>query len=106
VIGYSKEEALRLGHDSIGTEHLVLGLVREGQGSAVEILLSLGLDLSQLRTKVEGLTELGDPSAAPRKNIPLTRQAEKALKTTFLEAKLYSSAVIRTAHLLLCILRN
>jgi ATP-dependent Clp protease ATP-binding subunit ClpC len=106
VIGYSKEEALRLGHDSIGTEHLVLGLVREGQGSAVEILLSLGLDLSQLRTKVEGLTELGDPSASPRKNIPLTRQAEKALKTTFLEAKLYSSAVIRTAHLLLCILRN
>ena len=106
VIGYSKEEALRLGHDSIGTEHLVLGLVREGQGSAVEILLTLGLDLSQLRTKVEDLTELGDPSASPRKNIPLTRQAEKALKTTFLEAKLYSSAVIRTAHLLLCILRN
>ena len=106
VIGYSKEEALRLGHDSIGTEHLILGLVREGEGSAVDILTSMGLDLSALRTKIEGLTELGDASATPRKNIPLTRPAEKALKTTFLEAKLYASAVIRTAHLLLCILRN
>ena len=106
VIGYSKEEALRLGHDSIGTEHLIMGLVREGEGSAVDILTSMGLDLSALRTKIEGLTELGDASATPRKNIPLTRPAEKALKTTFLEAKLYASAVIRTAHLLLCILRN
>ncbi len=106
VIGYSKEEALRLGHDSIGTEHLILGLVREGEGSAVEILRSMGVDLSALRGKIEGLTELGDASSAPRKNIPLTRPAEKALKTTFLEAKLYASAVIRTAHLLLCILRN
>ena len=106
VIGYSKEEALRLGHDSIGTEHLILGLVREGEGSAVEILLSMGLDLSALRSKIEGLTELGDASSTPIKNIPLTRPAEKALKTTFLEAKLYASAVIRTAHLLLCILRN
>ncbi len=84
VIGYSKEEALRLGHDSIGTEHLIMGLVREGEGSAVDILTSMGLDLSALRTKIEGLTELGDASATPRKNIPLTRPAEKALKTTFL----------------------
>lgn len=57
VIGYSKEEALRLGHDSIGTEHLILGLVREGEGSAVEILRSMGVDLSALRGKIEGLTE-------------------------------------------------
>ena len=106
VIGYSKEEALRLGHDSIGTEHLILGLIREGQGSAVDILQGLQVDLSTLRQKVEGITALGDTSSAPRKNIPLTRQAEKALKTTFLEAKLYASSVIRTAHLLLCILRN
>ena len=70
VIGYSKEEALRLGHDSIGTEHLILGLVREGEGSAVDILTSMGLDLSALRTKIEGLTELGDASATPAKEYP------------------------------------
>lgn len=62
VIGYSKEEALRLGHDSIGTEHLILGLIREGQGSAVDILQGLQVDLSTLRQKVEGITALGDTS--------------------------------------------
>ena len=106
VIGYSKEEAMRLCHDSIGSEHLILGIIREGDGSAVEIMQSLGLDLVDLRSKVEGLNAVGNNDINPKKNIPLTRQAEKALKTTFLEAKLYSSPVIRTAHLLLCVLRN
>ena len=106
VIGYAKEEALRLGHDSIGTEHLVLGLVREGAGSAIELLQALGVDLLEVRQKVEALHQLVENPTLSRKNIPLTRQAEKALKTTFLEAKLYGSPVIRTAHLLLCILRN
>ena len=106
VIGYSKEEALRLGHDSIGTEHLVLGLIREGAGSAIELLQALGVDLLEVRHKVESLHQAVENPALSRKNIPLTRQAEKALKTTFLEAKLYGSPVIRTAHLLLCILRN
>ncbi len=106
VIGYSKEEALRLGHDSIGTEHLVLGLIREGAGSAIELLQALGVDLLEVRHKVESLHQAVENPTLSRKNIPLTRQAEKALKTTFLEAKLYGSPVIRTAHLLLCILRN
>jgi len=106
VIGYSKEEALRLGHDAIGTEHLVLGLLREGEGSAIELLQELNVDLLTLRQKVESLSALPESPSPLRKNIPLTRQAEKALKTTFLEAKLYGSPTIRTAHLLLCILRN
>ena len=106
VIGYSKEEALRLCHDSIGSEHLILGILREAEGSAIEILESLGVDLLTLREKIENLNEVGDKDINPKRNIPLTRQAEKALKTTFLEAKLYSSPTIRTAHLLLCVLRN
>ena len=106
VIGYSKEEALRLCHDTIGSEHLVLGILREAEGSAIEILESLGVDLLILREKIESLNEIGDKDINPKRNIPLTRQAEKALKTTFLEAKLYSSPTIRTAHLLLCVLRN
>ena len=56
VISFSKEEALRLGHDFIGTEHLMLGMLRDGQGKAVEILNNLDVDLSQLRRKVEILS--------------------------------------------------
>lgn len=109
VIAYSKEEALRLGHDFIGTEHLMLGLLRDGNGKAVTILNALDVDLNHLRRKVEILSP-ANPNAAntanDKKNLHLTRQAERALKTTFLEAKLFQSNSINTAHLLLCILRN
>ena len=109
VISFSKEEALRLGHDFIGTEHLMLGLLRDGHGKAVEILNALDIDLSQLRRKVEILSPANpniDVAANEKKNLHLTRQAERALKTTFLEAKLFQSKSINTAHLLLCVLRN
>ena len=109
VIAYSKEEALRLGHDFIGTEHLMLGLLRDGSGKAINILNALEIDLNHLRRKVEILSP-ANPNLAitsnDKKNLHLTRQAERALKTTFLEAKLFQSSSINTAHLLLCILRN
>ncbi len=109
VITYSKEEALRLGHDFIGTEHLVLGLIRNGEGKAIDILNFLGIDLNELRRKIESLNPINfdsETNESSKKNLHLTRQAERALKTTFLEAKLFQSSVINTAHLLLCILRN
>jgi ATP-dependent Clp protease ATP-binding subunit ClpC len=107
VISYSKEEALRLGHDYIGTEHLMLGLIREGEGSAIHILEDLGVNMQAFRRKIEAISAPNiSGQISTRKNLPLTRQAEKALKTTFLEAKLFQSNVIRTSHLLLCILRN
>ncbi|GAB5557515.1 MAG: ATP-dependent Clp protease ATP-binding subunit [Schleiferiaceae bacterium] len=107
VISFSKEEALRLGHDYIGTEHLMLGLIREGEGSAIQILTELGVELPTFRQKVESISVPNtNRQVSSKKNLPLTRQAEKALKTTFLEAKLFQSDVIRTPHLLLCILRN
>ncbi|RMB59535.1 ATP-dependent Clp protease ATP-binding subunit [Dokdonia sinensis] len=109
VIAYSKEEALRLGHDFIGTEHLLLGLLRDGSGKAIDILGALDIDLEHLRRKVEILSP-ANPNIAlqgnDKKNLHLTRQAERALKTTFLEAKLFQSSSINTAHLLLCVLRN
>ena len=108
VITYSKEEALRLGHDFIGTEHLMLGILRDGNGKAIQILNNLSVDLDHLRRKVEILSP-ASPSAevsVEKKNLHLTRQAERALKTTFLEAKVFQSSSISTAHLLLCILRN
>ena len=109
VIAYSKEEALRLGHDFIGTEHLMLGLLRDGDGKAINILSTLKTDLQQLRLKVENInpsTPSNSSTISDKKNLHLTRQAERALKTTFLEAKLFQSSSINTAHLLLCILRN
>ncbi|WP_282042812.1 ATP-dependent Clp protease ATP-binding subunit [Winogradskyella flava] len=109
VIAYSKEEALRLGHDFIGTEHLMLGLLRDGNGKAIDILSALDVDLNHLRRKVEILSPANPnitTTSNEKKNLHLTRQAERALKTTFLEAKLFQSTSINTAHLLLCILRN
>ena len=109
VIAFSKEEALRLGHDFIGTEHLMLGLLRDGNGKAINILNALDIDLNHLRRKVEILSPASPNitiTSNEKKNLHLTRQAERALKTTFLEAKLFQSTSINTAHLLLCILRN
>ncbi len=109
VISFSKEEALRLGHDHIGTEHLVLGILRDGGGKAITILNAIDIDLDNLRKKVEILNPAllnNDRIENTKRNLHLTRQAERALKTTFLEAKLFQSNLIDTAHLLLCILRN
>jgi ATP-dependent Clp protease ATP-binding subunit ClpC len=109
VITYSKEEAIRLGHDFIGTEHLLLGILRDGGGKAIKILTSLEIDLDFLRKKIEILSPpnpIMNFEENLRKNLHLTRQAERALKTTFLEAKLFQGSSINTAHLLLCILRN
>ncbi|NBC86081.1 MAG: AAA family ATPase, partial [Bacteroidetes bacterium] len=105
VISYSREEAIRLGHDYIGTEHLLLGIIREGEGIAVKILRNLGCDLLKLKKAVED-TVRSTGNALSVGNIPLTKQAEKVLKITYLEAKLYKSDVIGTEHLLLSLLRD
>lgn len=105
VISYSREEAIRLGHDYIGPEHLLLGLIREGEGLAVKIIIDLGVDLTQLKRAIENAVK-GTVASINLTNLPLTRQAEKVLKITRLEAKLLKSAVIGTEHLLLSILRE
>ena len=105
VISYSREEAIRLGHDYIGTEHLLLGIIREGEGIAVKILRNLGCDLFKLKKAIED-TVRSTGGTLTVGNIPLTKQAEKVLKITYLEAKLYKSDVIGTEHLLLSLLRD
>jgi ATP-dependent Clp protease ATP-binding subunit ClpC len=105
VIRLSREEALRLGHDYIGTEHLLLGIIREGEGIGVKILRNLGADLGKLKRAIEDtVRSMSGPLTIG--NIPLTKQAEKVLKITYLEAKLYKSDVIGTEHLLLSLLRD
>ncbi len=109
IIAFSKEEALRLGHSFIGTEHLMLGILRDGGGKAIDIFNAIEVDLEELRRKVEILNPatFNDTQLLnDKQNLHLTRQAERALKTTFLEAKLFQSDLINTVHLLLCILRN
>ena len=106
VISYSREEALRLGHDYIGTEHLLLGLIREGDGMAIKILKGAGVDTSRLRRSIEDAVKGTSSTTVNLGNIPLTKQAEKVLKITYLEAKIFKSDVIGTEHLLLSILRD
>jgi ATP-dependent Clp protease ATP-binding subunit ClpC len=105
VIQFSREEALRLGHDYIGTEHLILGIVRLGDGVAVRILKNLDCDLFKLKKTIED-TVRGTGGSVQVGNIPLTKQAEKVLRITYLEAKLYKSDTIGTEHLLLSLLRD
>ncbi len=105
VIRLSREEALRLGHDYIGTEHLLLGIIREGQGIAVRILRNLDVDLIKLKKAIED-TVRSSGGTLTIGNIPLTKQAEKVLKITQIESKIYKSDVIGTEHILLSLLRD
>ncbi len=105
VIRLSREEALRLGHDYIGTEHLLLGIIREGQGVAVRILRNLDCDLIKLKKTVEDTVRTSGGTLTIG-NIPLTKQAEKVLKITQIESKIYKADVIGTEHLLLSLLRD
>ncbi len=106
VIQYSREEAIRLGHGYIGTEHLLLGIIREGEGKALLHLKNLGLDLLRLKKSIEDNIQDTASKTTNLGNIPLTKQAEKALKITYLEAKIFKADVIGTEHLLLSILRE
>ncbi len=106
VISYSREEALRLRHDYIGTEHLLLGLIREGDGVAIKILKNIGVDTVEIRQAIEEAVKGSSMSRAPIGHMPLTKQAEKVLKITYLEAKIFKSDIIGTEHLLLAILRD
>lgn len=108
VINFSKDEALRLGHDFIGTEHLLLGLIRVDQGEAFTILNNLDIDIDFLRSKIENLnpSQNGKDLLNNKSTLHLTKQAERALRMTFLEAKVFKNTAINTGHLLLCILKN
>jgi ATP-dependent Clp protease ATP-binding subunit ClpC len=107
VISLSREEALRLGHDYIGTEHLILGMIREGEGVAVGVLKKLGVPMDELRNEIEKISKgTATHQIKNLANIPLTKASEKVLKITYLEAKIFKAQLIGTEHLLLSILRD
>lgn len=107
IINYSREEALRLGNDFIGTEHFVLGMIRDGNNTAVKILKSLNVDIYELRKGIEMAVK--DKSGKSINNInsmPLTKQAEKVIRITVLEAKALKQETVESEHLMLSILKN
>ncbi len=107
VLSYSREEAIRLGNDYIGLEHLLLGIIREGEGMAIQILNYFGIDLGKIRKEIElAVANASGNKVKSVENIPLIKQAERALKITYLEAKLFNSELIGTEHLLLAILKD
>ncbi|HMG83006.1 MAG TPA: ATP-dependent Clp protease ATP-binding subunit [Ferruginibacter sp.] len=107
IISYSREEALRLGNDFIGTEHLVLGLIRDEENTAIKILKSLNIDLQELRKEIEvAVKDKTGKNIANINSLPLTKQAEKVIRITVLEAKASKSAVVESEHLMLSILKN
>ena len=107
IISFSREEALRLGNDFIGTEHLLLGLIREGENTAIRILKTLHVDLYELRKEVElAVKDKTGKNIANINSLPLTKQAEKVIRVTVLEAKALKSPLVETEHLMLSILKN
>jgi ATP-dependent Clp protease ATP-binding subunit ClpC len=107
VLNYSKEEAVRLGTPVIGLEHLMLGMLRDGEGEAVEILQQLGADLGAMRQNIESHIRPAKFRAIPEtEDLPLAKATERVLKLVLLEAKSFKSSEIKTEHLLLAILKE
>lgn len=105
AIEYARDEAARLKHDYIGTEHLLLGLLRLGEGKAVEILVNIGIDLNELRQSVEDVVQPSGGTLAMGQ-LPLTARAKKLLEVSAQEARALRSKDIDTEHLLLAMLRD
>lgn len=106
ILTYSHEEAVRLGNNYIGLEHLFLGMVRDGDGKALHILRYLGIDIEDFRRKIEDAIRNPNQGNASLTNIPLMKQTERALKFTYIAAKEFKSDIIHTEHLLMAILRD
>jgi ATP-dependent Clp protease ATP-binding subunit ClpC len=107
IISYSREEALRLGNDFIGAEHLMLGLIRDQENTAIKVLRQLNVNLGELRKEIElAVKDKSGKNIANINSLPLTKQAEKVIRVTVLEAKALKSPMVETEHLLLSILKN
>jgi ATP-dependent Clp protease ATP-binding subunit ClpC len=105
VLTYSREEAIRLGNEQIGLEHIFLGILRDGEGIAIDMLSNLGVNLSEVKEALENMLRT-DKEIDSQASIQLLKSAEKALKLVYLEARALNSPTISTGHLLLAILKD
>lgn len=105
VLSYSREEAIRLGNESIGLEHIFLGILRDGEGVAIDILTNLNVNLSEIKQTIEEKLRTGK-DVDSQASVQLLKSAEKALKLVYLEARAFNSPTINTGHLLLAIIKD
>jgi len=105
VLSYSREEAIRLGNESIGLEHIFLGILRDGEGIAIEILTNLGINLAEIKQSIEEKLRTGK-DVDSQASVQLLKSAEKALKLVYLEARAFNSPTINTGHLLLALIKD
>jgi len=105
VLSYSREEAIRLGNESIGLEHIFLGILRDGEGIAIEILTNLGVNLAEIKQSIEEKLRTGKDIDS-QASVQLLKSAEKALKLVYLEARAFNSTTIDTGHLMLALLKD
>ena len=105
VLTYSREEAIRLGNESIGLEHIFLGILRDGEGVAIEILTNLSVNLSEIKQSIEEKLRTGKDIDS-QASVQLLKSAEKALKLVYLEARAFNSPTINTGHLLLALIKD
>lgn len=105
MISYSRDEAVRLSNEFVGAEHLLLGLIRLNEGTAIRIVQEFKLDLAELKLELEKILAKSAVRELVNLNLPLLKQAENIIKQSYLEAKEFKQNIIGTEHLLLTILR-
>jgi DNA-binding transcriptional regulator YhcF (GntR family) len=106
ALSFAREEAARAGHDSVGTEHQLLGLLRENDRTLGELLERLGVDAEELRGSVALVVQPGRPSAVPMESLPYGSRAKKALEFAMAEGRAVGDSVFSPAHLLIALLRE
>ncbi|HPF62430.1 MAG: ATP-dependent Clp protease ATP-binding subunit [Gemmatimonadetes bacterium] len=106
VLQMAREEAARLHHEYVGTEHILLGLIREGEGVAAAVLTNLGVDLDDVQQKIEETVKKGKAAAATGPELPYTSRAKKVLELAMMEARELNHSYVGTEHLLLGLLRE
>jgi ATP-dependent Clp protease ATP-binding subunit ClpC len=106
VLQMAREEAARLHHEYVGTEHILLGLIREGEGVAAAVLTNLNVDLEEIQQKIEETVKKGKASSAPGPDLPYTSRAKKVLELAMTEARELNHSYVGTEHLLLGLLRE
>ena len=106
VLALSREEAHRLGHEYVGTEHFLLGLVAEGEGGATAMLESLGVNCGAMKALVEQTVKTGSKSGWPGSDLPYTSRAKKVLEFAMSEARAHNHSYVGTEHLVLGVLRE
>ena len=106
VLQMAREEAARLHHEYVGTEHILLGLIREGEGVAAAVLTNLNVDLEEISQKIEETVKKGKATAAAGPDLPYTSRAKKVLELAMSEARELNHSYVGTEHLLLGLLRE